>query len=163
MADWNYVEWAERAGIENLKQRLENADHLREQANRLLQLLLVAMGGTLAYGARVFEPGQQATAVAAASLAVALWLCWVAVVLMVKCIATEASELLYNQPKNIYKPELLKEHTPDEIRAFELANIQARINRTMPRVAQRAHWLDVCRYATVATPLVFGLAVWVCR
>lgn len=162
MADWSYVEWAERAGIENLKQRLENADHLREQANRLLQLLLVAMGGTLAYGARVFEPGQF-TPVAAGSLAVALWLCWVAVVLMVKCIATEASELTYNQPKNIYMPELLKDHTPDEIRAFELENIQARIHRTMPRVARRAHWLDMCRYATVATPMVFGLAVGVCR
>jgi hypothetical protein len=91
--------------------------------------------------------------------AVTVWLAWVAVVLLWRCIATRETQVLYNEPANIYKPEL--NLTADQVRGYEMDNVQARINATIVRNAGVAFWLDRCRYAAIATPLVFTLAAWV--
>lgn len=160
MADWNYAEWAEKNGRENLRGRLATGDFLLQQANTLLSLALFAMAGLLAYGARIFNadagPVEWGCAIAAA------WLCSVAVVLSAKCIVTKETQVLFNEPGNIYKPELTFSQT--QVLAFEMEHLQSQINKTKSRNSQVASWLDRCRYAAIATPLVFAVAAfWVGR
>lgn len=151
--DWNYVEWAEKAALENLKARLATGDVLHAHATSLLQLLLAGMAGALALGIQVLEPG--ATAAQWGAAAVAAWLALVAVALVYGCIATRETWVAHNEPKNLYQPEL--NLTQTQVRAFELENIQIGIDATKKRNRKVAYWLDRCRYAACATPLVFVL------
>lgn len=161
MAEWNYEEWAEKAGIENLKHRLATGDVLLAQANTLLSILLVGVGSALGLAIKLLEPVQQpgvAVTVWGAA-ATTVWLACVAAILVWRCIATRETEVPYNAPKNIYKPELgLSEK---ELRAYEMENIQSRINFTADRNQAVAYWLDRCRYAAIFTPAVFAFAAWV--
>lgn len=158
MPEWNYAQWAEHAAMEHLKGRLQTGDVLLAQANTLLSLLLVAIGGALAYAAKLFEPEGAASPMAWGMAAVVAWLVVVAANLVVNCIVTRPTTTLYNEPRNIYRPELGLSET--QIRGFELDNVQARIDRTKHRNAVVAYWLDRCRYAAIATPFVFALSAW---
>ncbi|MEH3087705.1 MAG: hypothetical protein PGN26_14490 [Xylophilus ampelinus] len=149
-------EWAEKAGIENLKGRLATGDFLLTQANTLLSILLVGIGGGLAYAVRLAE-GASASVYSWGMAGATVWLCVVAAVLTAKCIVTRDTPVLYNEPKNLFNPE--HEHTLMEMRGFELKNIQARIKDVGTRNADVAKWLDRCRYAAIATPLAFIAAV----
>lgn len=157
MADWNYAEWAEKCGREHLRGRLATGEFLLGQANTLLSLVLVAVAGLLAYGVRIFDAGagpvQWGCAFAAA------WLCCVAVMLSAKCIVTRDTQVLFNEPSNIYKPDLCLSQT--QVLAFEMENLQGQINKTKIRNLQVSTWLDRCRYGVIATPLVFSVAAFV--
>lgn len=154
MKEWSLIEWSEQAGLENLKSRLAALDHLGMQANSLLQLLLLGMGGALAYGVKVFEPGK-VTPLVAGAFAVSLWLAWVGAILIIKCIMTQEQPVAHNSPRNLYRPDLLAQYSPEEWRKFELDNQQKRIDAAKRLNIQMAWWLDRCRLAAVATPLVF--------
>lgn len=158
MAEWNYAQWAEAAGIENLKGRLATGDVLLSQANTLLGLLLVGVGGGLGYAMKLAEPGG-ATPAAWGAAGATVWMAWVAALLVWFCIATRETEVLCNEPRNIYKPDLgLSEQ---QIRGYEMEHIQSRINFTKGRNRAVACWLDRCRFAAIVTPAVFVLAAWV--
>lgn len=157
MPEWNYVEWAEKAAIGNLRERLVVAEALRQEANTLLTLLLAGIGGTLAYAFKAFEGGQ-VTPAACGAVVVALWFALISSMLMVKCVVTRPLPSLYNEPANIYKPDLGL--SADQIRAFELQNIQSRIEQTKFRNATVAAWLDRGRLAAILTPVVFVAASW---
>ena len=155
---WNYAQWAETAAMENLKGRLTTGDVLLAQANTLLSLLMVAIGGALAYAVKLFEPETATSPMAWGMAAVVAWLVVVAVNLMLHCIVTRPTPTLYNEPKNIYQPEL--KLGEDDIRGFEMQNVQRRIDRVKERNAAVAFWLDRCRYAAIATPIVFAVCAW---
>lgn len=158
MSDWNYAQWAAHRGDENLKHRLATGNVLLAQANTLLSILLLGMGGALGYAMRLADGAPYAVAAIGAA-AVAAWLAVVAVLLVYRCIATRWTEVPYNEPKNVYKPEL--KLTADELLGFEMEGVQIRIDRTKLRNGTVAYWLDACRYAAIATPAVFITAVWV--
>jgi hypothetical protein len=155
MAEWSYIDWAERIGTENLRGRLAVGDHLITQANTLLTLLVAGMGGAMLYGAKIFEPLPSPLAWGAAW--VSIWLAFIATLLAAQCIVTKPTPALFNEPKNIYKPAL--ELTEIAIREFEMERVQERIEQAKRRNAGIATWLDLCRYAALITPLVFGAAV----
>ena len=159
MGDWNYAEWAEKAGLENLKGRLATGDVLLAQANTLLSILLVGLGGGLAWVVRMLEAGALA-ALGKGMVVVTAWLAWVAVVLVLRCIATRTTQVAYNEPANLYQPSLGL--TEAEVRAFEMENVQQRINATKRRNREVACWLDRCRYAAISTPVWFAVTLWVC-
>lgn len=154
MADWNYAEWAEKNGRENLRGRLATGDFLLQQANTLLTLMLVAVTGLLAWGVRIFGAG--AGPVEWGCAVAAVWLCAVVVTLTVGCIATKETQALFNEPGNIYRPHLGLSQT--EVLASEMVALQGQIDKTKVRNAAVATWLDRCRYAAVVTPLVFAIA-----
>lgn len=158
MSDWNYAQWAEHRSDENLKHLLASGDMLLGQANTLLSLLLAGIGGALAYAMRLAEP-VPASPAAWGAAAVATWLMVVAVVLIYRCIATRLTQVPYNEPRNMYKPAL--NLSADEIRGFEMEGVQIRIDSTRARNSVVAFWLDACRYAAAATPMVFALTIWV--
>lgn len=158
MSDWNYAQWAHAQAHENLKHRLATGDVLLAQANVLLTALLVGIGGALSYAVRLGD-GSTSTPAAWGAAAVALWLMWLGGVLLYRCIATRNTDVLGNEPDNLYFPA----HNPTElqVREFELSSLQRRINTTMQRNASVAWWLGKCRYAALTTPFIFFLAAWV--
>jgi hypothetical protein len=150
----SYLDWAEKAAMEHLKGRLATGDVLLTQANQLLNLLLAGMAGALAWGARVFTP--QAGSLEWGAAAVSAYLAIVAAALTHHCISTRPTQAQYNEPRNIYKPELNLDL--DVARKHELDNVQERIDLTIERNRNVAKKLDQARYATALTPLVFVLA-----
>lgn len=154
---------AEHDGRENLRERLATGDVLLQQANGLLNLLLTGIGGALALGRTVFDDGQAPAHVWGAA-AVALYWMLVAGVLLGRCIMTRDTQMLHNEPDGLYRPELGWDIL--KLRRAELRLLQARIDRTKQRNGPVAWWLDTCRGAAVAAPLVFAivaLAVAACR
>lgn len=156
MSEWNYAQWAERRADENLLHRLATGDVLSSQANTLLSMLLAGIGGALAYAMRLADPGPVSPAVWGAAV-VAGWLMVVSAVLIYRCIATRTTQVPYNEPRNVYKPDL--QLSEDEIRTFEMEGIQARIDITKARNSVVSFWLDKCRYAAASTPLFFSLTI----
>lgn len=155
MADQSLEEWAEKAGIENLRGRLATGDVLLAQANTLLSLLLVGIGGGLAYAVKLAESVAGAPFAWGMGAATA-WLCLVASVLTVKCIVTRSTPALYNEPQNLCPPGTSM--TLAEVRGHELENISNRIKAAVLRNAAVATWLDLCRYGAISTPVIFALA-----
>lgn len=152
MNEWSNTRWAYETGIENLRGRLQTGDHLLAQANTLLTIVLAGVGGGLALGGAIFTPEASPLAWGAA-ISVA-WLAVVGVFLAHWCIVTKQTEVLHNEPSNIHRPDLgLSEQ---EALAFEIENIQGRIEKTKKRNAGVALWLDRCRYGVIATPVWFA-------
>lgn len=153
MSEWNYAKWAENLGQENLKHRLATGDILLSQANTLLSILLVGIGGGMTYAMKSASSSSYAELGAAASTA---WMAAVAAVLVFKCIATRETEVIGSSPLNVYKPS--ENLTETQIREFNMELIQDRIRYTRGRNASVAYWLDRCRYATVFTPFVYAFS-----
>jgi hypothetical protein len=153
------LDWAEKAAIENLKERLANLDQLRAQASSLLQLILVGIGGALTFAVKVFDPGPVGPLVAGA-LATVLWLCWVATMLVWRCLATSRVPVVFNHPRNLYNDDA-KQAGLDDWRARELQTLGNRIDGVKPVVESVGTWLDCCRYSAISTPLIFTLGAWV--
>lgn len=155
MADKDLVEWAEKAAVEHLRGKLASGDFLLTQANTLLSILLVGIGGGLGYAVKLAEASALPPYTWGLAVATA-WLSGVAVFLVAKCVVTRDTQVLFNEPKNLCPPGTAL--TLDEVVPFELENMQGRIERTNARNAGIAKWLDRCRYATIFTPVVFAIA-----
>lgn len=145
---------AERDGRENLRERLATGEVLLTHANGLLNLLLAGIGGALAIGRTVFDAAPAAAHVWGAA-AVALYWMLVAAVLLSRCIMTRETQMLHNEPNGLYRPEVGWSYL--QLRRAELRLLQERIDRTKRRNAPVAWWLDTCRMAAVAAPLVFAI------
>jgi len=149
------LDWAEKAGMENLRFRLQNAETLAKEAGTTLTILLAGMGGALAYAIKGFEqPTPSTLAIGAAVLAA--WLMAVGILLVVFCILTKPLQVPTNEPKNLYQ----KECRLEKLRELELENIQGRIEETTARNAAVAMWLDRVRLMALASPVVFAIVAW---
>lgn len=146
------LEYAEKAGIENLKFRLGNAETLAKEANAVLTILLAGMGGAMALAARGFEqlhglPG----AVTVGAMFMAAWLMLAAALLVVVCMMSTDLPVPTNEPLNLYQPDFAL----SQIRAVELRNLDARIKQVTARNHRVSAWLDRVRLLAVASPIVF--------
>lgn len=148
---------AERSGVENLKERLASGDRLAASADKLLGLLLAGIGGALALGRTAFEPGTTPASVWGAAAVAAYW-CVVAVLLVRGCIMTRWTEVVYNEPKNLYQPA--SGWTLLQVRQGDINFLQDRIEATKRRNRNVAWWLDRCSIAATLAPAVFGLVTW---
>ncbi|PIF38016.1 hypothetical protein CLV01_3199 [Delftia sp. 60] len=158
MTNKDYLDWVEKAAIENLRGRLATGDVLLAQSNTLLSLLLVGIGGSLAYVVKLLE-GSAASPLVVGMSSVSVWLFLVAAVLAFNCLFTRETQVLYNEPKSLRNDTLKSLNLSfEDLRGFELENIQERIEKTELRNRCVAMWLDRCRGAAVATPVVFTVA-----
>lgn len=149
--DPDVLEWAEKSGIENLKMRIATADTIAKEAATTLTVLIAGLGGALAYGIKVVSPSPDAIAYGAAFLCA--YLIVLAVLLIRYCLLLSPIPALYNEPKNLTRPGLpLK-----TLRAMELKNIQARIERAVARNNRIGQQLNAVRLAAVLSPIVFAL------
>lgn len=155
MTNKDYLDWVEKAAIENLRGRLATGDVLLAQSNTLLSLLLVGIGGSLAYLVKLLD-GAAASPLIVGMAAVAVWLFFVAAMLAFHCLFTRETQLLYNEPRHLSNDRLkVLNFKLEDLRGFELENIQGRIEATKTRNQCVAMWLDRCRAGAIATPLIF--------
>jgi hypothetical protein len=146
------LDFAEKAGYENMRGHLAHAETLAKEASTTITLLLAGTGGALAYAVRWFDDGPKSPAVWGA-VVVAFWLACLSTLLVLKCLRVVSTEMLYNEPMNLYKPEL---NLPmPEAREWELKNLQDRIQLMKLRNRPIAVWLDRLRIAAAFTPLPF--------
>ena len=148
-------EWAEKYGYDNLKGRIEVGGMIASQAATTLTLLLTGIGGSLAYGIKIFEPGSGAIAFGAAWICAYLTL--LAIVLFAGCVTLADAPALFPEPQNVLIPSTT--NTWESVRLGELANLQVRIDQMKARNIKRARILDAVRWAAIATPLLFALSV----
>lgn len=140
------LDYAERAGIENLKERSQNADAIHKEANTLLALILSGAGAALYFSANESS---------LAALIVSFWLFCVALILATKCLLFRDYPPVWNEPKNL-TPE---GYTLDEVRGFEIQNLQQRIEQATASNYTTSSWLNKCILAACATPLI-GIIAW---
>lgn len=141
------LDLAEKAGHENMRERIEVAGMIQREANTVMALLLAGAGTALAYagGDKGMNPG-----VTGAALAVCVYLFLLAGVLNSKCLAIAPYPSAFNEPKSLHKPE----YRVEQLREWELENLQHRIRDAAAINNRRGYWLNWCRKAAAFTPLV---------
>jgi hypothetical protein len=92
------------------------------------------------------------------SIVTSVYLFLIAVIVAAKCLSLREYPALTNEPRNLLVPNL----TLEQIRTYELDNLQKRIDDSVKINGQRADWLNGCRYAAAATPAV-AIATWALR
>jgi hypothetical protein len=145
------LDWAEKAGNENIKFRLQNSEALAKESAVMLTILITGLGGALALAMRYTETATASEPIAAGAAAVSVWFMISAVTLVHQCIRTFDLPAPTNEPINLYQPAF----TLIQLREVELQNLQHRIEDVTRRNGRVARWLDRVRYWSVATPLVF--------
>lgn len=141
------IEYAEKAGFDNMRERIEVAGTIQREANTVMALLLAGAGAALAFAAS--DKGTR-VGLTFAALAVCLYLFSLAALLNWKCLGLIAYPACCNVPKNLNKPE----YKLEQIRLWELENLQARIDQAIVINEQRSGWLNRCRYAAALTPII---------
>jgi len=149
------LDWIEKHGIENLKGRIGTADILAKEAATTLTVLLAGAGGALAYAAKLLDEGASRGTVAASTAAV--WLTFLAMLLVFRCLKIDAIPTVYNQPG-----QLMGRHTAgrslETWREAELKNIEARIEDARIRNDKMASRLNIVRMLAALTPVLSGVA-----
>lgn len=142
------LDWVEKCGIENMKDHVSNADIIQKQASTLLTLLLSGAGAALYFGMQHEE-------FRLAALAVSFWLFAVAAFLTLKCLMFGDFPSVWNEPKNLNQPD----YGLDELREFELLNLQGRIKQAVAINFTKSVRLNRCILATCFTPVI-ALIAW---
>ena len=140
--------WIEKAALENLRERSNNGDLIHKEANTLLTILLSGAGAALYFG-------MQHNDVRFSALAVSLWLFCIATILTLKCLMFGDYPSVWNEPKNLNQ----KGYDLDQLRQFELENIQVRISLATELNCTKSRRLNRCILAACSTPLV-GFIAW---
>lgn len=99
------LDYAEKAGQENIKFRLQNAETLAKEASSSLTILLAGIAASMAYAIKGFEQ-TQATHLTIGAAALAIWLMIVATTLVFFCILTTKLDVPFNEPMNLYKKNM---------------------------------------------------------
>lgn len=148
------IDWIERQAAENLKFRLQICETLAKDANTLLTILVTAIGAVVAYAIKNTENNND-NALLVGAIVMAAWLMVIAFVLVFKCIMTSEIIPIGNEPKNLN----LENYTLEQIKGFELENVQISITHTAFRNQNTAFWLDKARLGLLVSPVIFILVV----
>lgn len=146
------LDYAERAGIENLKERIEVAGMIQREANTALTLFLSGAGASLAYAAHVADAQP---AFAAGALAASVYLFVIGGILARECLGLIAYPATWNEPRNLNQVD----YPLEQIRGWEIENIQNRIDQAITINEGRSKWLNRCRYAAAFMPVI-AVAAW---
>lgn len=149
-------DWIEKAGIENLKQRIASADILAKEAASTLTVLLAGAGGSWAYAAKLLD--EAATRGGVAAFFAGTWLTVLAAMLVMSCMRIGPIPAVYNQPGQLLRRASSGE-TFEQWRVGELENIEARIKQITARNDATARRLNRIRIFATLTPVLAGLGV----
>ncbi|GGX11116.1 hypothetical protein GCM10007242_16460 [Pigmentiphaga litoralis] len=150
------LDWAEKAAVENLKGRRENAEALAKECMTTLTVLLAGGTGALAFAANSLQTAVSWYGVGAAAFSVYLFA--VATVLVWKPMRISELPALYNEPKHLYQPDFQLQ----QLREIELNNMQARIDAAVARNLSVGTLLNRIRLAAIASPLIAVAAAACC-
>ncbi len=144
------LDWIERAAIENLKKRSENADLIRWQVNIFLSLILSGGGAALYLAAN-------STMYTTPALMTSVYLFLLAGILVIKCVQTGAYPATWNEPENLNQAG----YELDALREFELCNMQERIKSASRINRIRGQWFNRVLLCLCATPIIGFIAWWI--
>ena len=150
------LDWIEKAGIENLKQRIATADILSKEAATTLTVVLAGAGGAWAYAIKLLD--EQATRGGVAAVWAGAWLTFVAAVLVWKCLQIGTIPAVYNQPGQLLQRAGSGE-TYEEWRFGELENLEERIGQATTRNNEMARRLNIVRVLATLTPFLAAIGV----
>lgn len=166
-----YLDWVERSAIENFKLQHQTADVLAKESATTLAVLLAGLGGGTAYAVRAVT-GDAPTSVEWGAVMFTVHLLVLCIVLVWRCLKIQPIPPIFNEPKNLLG--VLDTHpnlTFQEIRRFELDNMQDGIQTAGERNGKVAASLNRIRLAAALSPIWFlvvfgyhrmgpGLAAW---
>jgi hypothetical protein len=147
------LKWIEDEARANAAFHVASADVLAKEANTTLNLMLAGASGSLAYMVSLVERSGWVWS-AAGMGAVSGYLFALAAVLVVKCLRIRKIWPAANEPENLIKSDL----DLADLMTDQLASKQRCIIRNRDRNEEVSLWLNRCRVAVTATPLVFILA-----
>jgi hypothetical protein len=154
MPEKTLLDYAEAAGLENLRNHLSASDSLSKESNTTLTILLAGAAGSFGYSIKVFDgAGLNETVIGLAS--VSFYLFGLSSSLVWRCMKVADMPSPTNEPMNIFQDNF----TLEQIREAELKNIQARIRDAVARNGVTAYWLNRVRLEASATPIIFVLAI----
>ena len=148
------IDWVEKQALENLKFRIQDAENIAKESNTTLTILLAALGGGIAYTAKLIEADAEQPVMAGMLMSL-IYIAVLCGVLLLKCMKIAAMPVPTNEPRNLFQ----KQFSLDAIREAELANVQARIDEAVARNDFVAAWLNRVRFLAVLTPLIFLMAL----
>lgn len=146
------LDWVEKQAVEGMKGRYATAEIIAKESATTLNLLIGAIGVSLAYVVRQVEMHNISWLVCAVGCLV-VYLLVLGGVLLWKCMQIAPIPAIYNTPKNLDYGEgdwLL-------MRRRELRGIQIRIDDAYSRNERVATWHNRVRTGLVASPVVFIL------
>ncbi len=141
------LDYAEVAAQDNMRENIEIAGMIQREANTVMVIMLGGAGAALAFSA---TKSVDTPALLGAATAAYLYLFSLAALLNWKCLGLIAYPARSNEPKNLYKAE----YELDQIREWELENLQVRITEAAEINDLRSIWLNRCRYAMTLTPVI---------
>jgi len=145
------LDWIEKQGKESLLFRLETTETLAKESATTLTILLSGMGGSAALAINgITEKASNSLVLACA--AVSVYMAILAAVMVLKCLRIDDHQVPANEPKNLNHPDL----SLDEIRQYDLKNMQNKIDKTRERNAITSKWVSRVRIASVATPVIWA-------
>lgn len=137
------LDWAEKAGIENMRDHVSNADLIQKQASTLLTMLLSGAAAALYFGSDHEE-------LRFVAVIVSFWLFGLSAFLTRKCLMFGDFPSVWNEPKNLNQ----KGFELDKLREFELDNLQKRINEAMSLNFTKSLRLNGCVLSACCTPII---------
>jgi hypothetical protein len=147
------LDWAEKAGVENLKARRENAEHLLKEGVTTFTILIAAATGALAYVIKGLEAKTWWLVGGAGTFSTYMYV--LCAVLVLRVLQAKDLPALYNEPMSLYQ----KQYSLEALREVELKNLQERIDKTTARNDATAKSLNRIRLWAVASPLAFLIGV----
>lgn len=157
-AEWQaIVEWAEKSGIENLKARYATSELLAKDAQSLLTVILAGVGGSLAFGLRVFDTWPPKASDVGAAV-VCLYLICVGARLVHQGMKFKPYPSVHQSPENLVNDDN-RGFSLHEMRLAELGNITERIDKATEINDGRAKLLNSVKTMALLTPLVFLVTV----
>lgn len=147
------IELAERDGRDSMAGKLKSAEWIAGQASVTLTVLLAGVGGSLAYGARVLDPGR-VSPIALGAAVLCVYLAVLAALLIWRCMTVDPFPAQVNEPRQWL-------HSPGmelaDLRRQSLMNLQSRIAEARSINDRKANALNNVRLAATVSPLVFAL------
>lgn len=148
------IEEGLREGTANLKDKAAGHAAISAHATSTLTVMLAAVGGAVAYAARL--ESAPADPVGLGALVAAIYLMVLSGVLVRTCMMSVKAPAVHQEPKNI----VAFPSASDKARkAGELAILQARIAEQGTINSRRASWLNRVRSFAIAAPLIFAAGV----
>lgn len=143
-----------REGTCNLKDKAAGHSAITAQASSTLAVMLAAVGGSVAYAARL--EASKTDPVGMGALAASVYLMVLSAILVRMCMLSVKAPAVHQEPKNIVAFPAASNKAR---KAGELAILQARIADQGAINHRRAKWLNRVRSWAIAAPLIFAAGV----
>ncbi|MCB5207805.1 hypothetical protein [Methylovorus mays] len=145
--DKKILEWVEVAAIENMKSRQQNIDLITAEAHTTLTIGLSAIGVVFAY---TVQNVNGESVIFYSALFTTVYLIASVLYLVSNCLIQGDFPPVYNEPKNLNQ----KNYSLDELKEFELQNMQLRIDEACVVIQKRSKALNNARKFLAVFPIL---------